>query len=56
MKKYSKGKRVICATKRAFEVIYKAQGFKEVKEKVETENKGDENSTDAQESDDTDEK
>lgn len=27
MKKYSNGKRVISATDRAFEVIYKAQGF-----------------------------
>jgi len=32
MPKYSKGKRVIEATKRAFEVIYKAQGYKEHKE------------------------
>lgn len=35
MKKYTDGKRVIKATERAFEVIYKDQGFKEVKEQVE---------------------
>ena len=32
MPQYSNGKRVIEATKRAFEVIYKAQGYKEYKE------------------------
>lgn len=32
MPKYSKGERVIEATKRAFEVIYKAQGYKEFNE------------------------
>ncbi|WP_164971694.1 hypothetical protein [Clostridium tetani] len=33
MNKYCKGKRIIYATERAFEVIYKDQGFKLVKEK-----------------------
>lgn len=36
MNKYSKGKKVICATERAFEVIYKAQGFKKVKDNNES--------------------
>jgi len=33
LKKYTDGKREIMATERAFEVIYKDQGFKEVEEK-----------------------
>ncbi|EPY2279519.1 hypothetical protein ACXAT1_000397 [Clostridium sporogenes] len=34
MNKYCKGKRTIYATERAFEVIYKDQGFRLVKEKA----------------------
>lgn len=34
MNKYCKGKRIIYATERAFEVIYKDQGFRLVKEKA----------------------
>lgn len=41
MKKYTDGKREIMATERAFEVIYKDQGFKEI-EKHEENVSGDE--------------
>ncbi len=37
MKKYTYGKREIYATDKAYEVIYKSQGFKEVKKKLEKE-------------------
>ncbi|EJE7236796.1 hypothetical protein M5L40_003834 [Clostridium botulinum] len=34
MNKYCKGRRTIYATERAFEIIYKDQGFRLVKEKA----------------------
>ncbi len=36
MKKYTDGKREIYATEKAYEVIYKRQGFKEVETKKKT--------------------
>lgn len=36
MKKYTNGKREIIATERAFEILYKDQGFKEIEEHEET--------------------
>lgn len=39
MNKYCKGKRIIYATERAFEVIYKDQGFRLVKEKAKDDEK-----------------
>lgn len=36
MNKYFKGKKIIFATERAFEVIYKSQGFKKVKDNNES--------------------
>ncbi|ARC85646.1 hypothetical protein U732_1118 [Clostridium argentinense CDC 2741] len=37
MKEYTDGKRQIYATDKAYKVIYKGQGFKEVKKKLEKE-------------------
>lgn len=36
MKKYTNGKREIIATERAFEILYKDQGFKEIEEHEES--------------------
>lgn len=41
MKEYSNGKRKIYATGRAYEVLYKQQGFKEVREIEKVEEKKD---------------
>ncbi|EPY6430686.1 hypothetical protein L1S24_07760 [Clostridium sporogenes] len=50
MNKYCKGKRTIYATERAFEVIYKDQGFRLVKEKSKDDESAKENeSTDDKE-------
>ncbi len=43
MNKYCKGKRTIYATERAFEVIYKDQGFRLVKEKAKDDESAKEN-------------
>lgn len=47
MNKYFKGKKVIYATERAFEIIYKAQGFRKAKSNDESVN--DNESTDNKE-------
>jgi hypothetical protein len=41
MKKYTDGNKIIYATEKAYEIIYKKQGFKEVEEKKSSKKAGD---------------
>lgn len=50
MKKYTDGKREIYATDKAYEVIYKSQGFKEIKKKSDKEVVEDVNDTESKDS------